>query len=249
VDHFENLGSTQTRDLTFQPHHSLHRAVAPHDLTMSALMATGAHLGHAKTLLRPAFLPYAYGTRADITIIDLESTLPLLRRAANVVRAVAQNGGTVVFVGSNEALRPSVIKAAQRMGRNAYHVGSRWKPGTLTNSKVVFGEEIAQEQNTIPDLVVFLNPLDNLFAIKECASKLVPTIGIIDSNVDPRVVMYPIPANDDSVRTAELIVGMLSMAGKEGITALERAEEVQAKQEREAAKQIRASSSGRRRNQ
>jgi len=71
--------------------------------------------------------------------------------------------------------------------------------------------------NTVPDLVIFLNPLQNLHAIRECAISRVPTIGIIDSDVDPRVVMYPIPANDDSIRTAELIAGMLSMAGLEGI--------------------------------
>ena len=41
-------------------------------------------------------------------------------------------------------------------------------------------------------------------------------IAIVDSNVDPRVVMYPIPANDESVKTAELIAGVLSVAGREG---------------------------------
>jgi len=39
----------------------------------------------------------------------------------------------------------------------------------------------------------------------------------IDSNVDPRIVMYPIPANDESLRTAELVAGVLSVAGREGV--------------------------------
>ena len=71
--------------------------------------------------------------------------------------------------------------------------------------------------NVKPDLVVFLNPLDNVKALRECGIARVPTIGIIDSNVDPRIVMYPIPANDESIRTAELIVGTLSVAGREGV--------------------------------
>lgn len=71
--------------------------------------------------------------------------------------------------------------------------------------------------NTTPDLVIFLNPLQNLHAIRECAISRIPTIGIVDSDVDPRVVMYPIPANDDSIRTAELVAGMLSVAGRKGI--------------------------------
>ncbi|KAG8954710.1 37S ribosomal protein, mitochondrial [Tulasnella sp. 424] len=223
MDQFGSLGSQQTRENTFQPHHPLHRPVAPNSLTLSALMAAGAHLGHSSSLLRPAFLPYAYGTRAGITIIDLDQTLPLLRRAANVTRAVARNNGSILFVGTQEPLRPAVIKAAQRMGRNAYQLSTRWKPGTLTNALQVFGEDVMNETNHIPDLVVLLNPLDNMVLIKECCAKHVPTIALIDSNVDPRIVTYPIPANDDSVRTAELIVGMLSLAGKQGLRELDAA--------------------------
>ena len=36
------------------------------------------------------------------------------------------------------------------------------------------------------------------------------------TNVDPRVVMYAIPANDESTRTAELVAGAMSIAGREG---------------------------------
>ncbi|KIO20383.1 hypothetical protein M407DRAFT_29962 [Tulasnella calospora MUT 4182] len=223
TEQFGSLGSQQTRENTFQPHHPLHRPVAPNSLTLSALMAAGAHLGHSSSLLRPAFLPYAYGTRAGITIIDLDQTLPLLRRAANVTRAVARNNGSILFVGTQEPLRPAVIKAAQRMGRNAYQLSTRWKPGTLTNALQVFGEDVMNETNHIPDLVILLNPLDNMVLIKECCAKHVPTIALIDSNVDPRIVTYPIPANDDSVRTAELIAGMLSLAGKQGLQELDAA--------------------------
>ena len=81
----------------------------------------------------------------------------------------------------------------------------------------MFGPEIAGDEQVIPDLVVFLNPIPNIHAIRECALEHVPTIGIVDSNVDPRVVMYPIPANDESTRTAELVAGLLSVAGREGV--------------------------------
>ncbi|KAJ3011951.1 hypothetical protein NUW54_g2014 [Trametes sanguinea] len=81
----------------------------------------------------------------------------------------------------------------------------------------MFGPEVARDEQVIPDLAIFLNPIPNIHAIRECALEHVPTIGIIDSNVDPRVVMYPIPANDESTRTAELIAGLLSIAGREGV--------------------------------
>ncbi len=235
VDTFSEYGSTQTRNNTFQPHHSLHRPVAPTDITLSALIASGAHFGHSETRMNPNFVPYAYGVRAGITIIDLDHTLPLLRRAAQVVRGVAARGGSIVFVGTRPDLRPAVRLAAERMGRQGYHVGERWLPGTLTNRVHMFGPEIATDEQVIPDLAIFLNPIPNIHAIRECALEHVPTIGIVDSNVDPRVVMYPIPANDESTRTADLIAGLLSVAGREGVALYE---EEQAKAAQAAARKV-----------
>ncbi|OSD02878.1 ribosomal protein S2 [Trametes coccinea BRFM310] len=217
LETFGEFGSTQTRDNTFQPHHTLHRPVAPKDVTLSALIASGAHFGHSQKRMNPNFVPYAYGVRAGITIIDLDHTLPLLRRAAQVVRGVAARGGSVVFVGTRADLRQPVRMAAERMGKQGYHVGERWLPGTLTNRVHMFGPEVARDEQVIPDLAIFLNPIPNIHAIRECALEHVPTIGIVDSNVDPRIVMYPIPANDESTRTAELISGLLSVAGREGV--------------------------------
>ena len=216
MDHFEHYGSTQNRDNTFQPHHNLNRPLAPTQTTLSALIAAGAHFGHSKSLMNPNFVPYAYGVRAGITIIDLDHTLPLLRRAANLVRAIAARDGTIVFVGTRPDLRHIVRRAAERVGPQAYHVGERWLPGTLTNKVQFFGSKEVKQQRMTPDLMIILNPLSNMNAIHECAIEHVPTIAIIDTNVDPRVVMYPIPANDESIRTAELIAGILSIAGREG---------------------------------
>ncbi|KAI5123315.1 hypothetical protein M0805_009336 [Coniferiporia weirii] len=216
-EHYSQYGSEQTRDNTWQPRHSLHRPPAPGELTLSALLAAGAHLGHSTSLLNPNFMPYAYGTRAGITIIDLDHTVPMLRRAANLTRAIAAEGGTVVFVGSRPDLRNAVKKASERMGDQSYYVGEKWLPGTLTNRLHHFGPRTVQTTRIIPDLMVILNPLANMAAIREAAIEHVPTIGIIDSNVDPRIVMYAIPGNDESTRTAELIAGVLSIAGREGV--------------------------------
>ena len=49
----------------------------------------------------------------------------------------------------------------------------------------------------VPDLVVCLNPQENKTLLHECGLAAVPTIGIIDTNMDPSLVTYTIPANDD----------------------------------------------------
>ncbi|KAF9519799.1 hypothetical protein BS47DRAFT_1481710 [Hydnum rufescens UP504] len=234
ISFFSRLGSTQTRENSWRPHHSLHRPRSPKELTLSALIAAGAHMGHARSSTRPPFLPYIYGYRSGIAIIDLDQTLPHLRRAANVTRAIAAADGTVLFVGTTEALGPAVRKAAERMGENGFHLDSRWIPGLLTNPFEVFGEETSRTTNVKPDLIVFLNPLQNLKALRECAIARVPTIAITDSNTDPRIVLYPIPANDESVRTAELIVGALSIAGREGLQVRDERRSAQAKMNQQA---------------
>jgi small subunit ribosomal protein S2 len=222
VDTFSKYGSTQAEENISQPSHGLHNPRS--QATISALLASGAHFGHSNALMNPNFMPYAYGVRAGLTIIDLDHTLPLLRRAANLVRAVAYADGQIVFIGTRPDLRPVVQKAAERVGRQGYHVGDRWLPGTLTNKLQIYGADIVREDKVVPDLVILFNPLANINAIRECAIEHVPTIGIIDSNVDPRIVMYPIPGNDESTRTAELVAGVLSIAGREG-SALRMAEE------------------------
>ena len=177
--------------------------------------------------MNPNFMPFAYGVRAGITIIDLDQTLPLLRRAAQLVRSVAAKDGIILFVGTRPDLRPIVQKAAERVGSQGYHIGEKWLPGTLTNKLEMFGPEVVKNGRVVPDLVVVLNPIANIHAIRECAIEHVPTIGIVDSNIDPRVVMYPIPANDESTRTAELVAGVLSVAGREGVIIKEREKAVQ----------------------
>lgn len=101
-----------------------------------------------------------------------------------------------------------------------------------------FGVQPIREGSYVPDLVIFLNPPENLSAIRECTSKNIPTVGIVDTDTDPRLVTYPIPANMEvsqsrysfrhsrragtpanvgqSVRTAELILSTLTIAGQEG---------------------------------
>jgi ribosomal protein S2 len=68
-----------------------------------------------------------------------------------------------------------------------------------------------------PDLIILLNPRENRLAIREATNHQIPTIGIIDTDSDPRWVTYAIPANDDSLRSVEYIMGVLSRAGEEGL--------------------------------
>lgn len=68
----------------------------------------------------------------------------------------------------------------------------------------------------LPGLIVVLDCKVEEKAVKEANKVGIPIIGIIDSNVDPSKITYPIPANDDSIRSLELIVSMLRKAAVGG---------------------------------
>jgi small subunit ribosomal protein S2 len=53
----------------------------------------------------------------------------------------------------------------------------------------------------LPDLIVFLNVNENRFAIKEAQKLNIPTVGILDSDSDPRGLTYVLPGNDDSIES------------------------------------------------
>lgn len=235
ADHFEQLGSTQNRSTTYQPHQTLLNPPTPTALTTSHLLASGAHLGHSPSLTHRAAFPSIYGTRTRTSYIDLRQTLPALRRAAQVVRGVVERGGIVVFVGSLKGGERAVWENAKRLGPHGFGV-TKWLPGTISNAKEVFGwSEIPEGSNAEldsndrrtpqkatpmsfkPSLLVLLSPTLNQHALREATANQVPTIGICDTDVDPRCVTYSIPANDDSPRAVELIAGVLGMAGKDGL--------------------------------
>ena len=64
----------------------------------------------------------------------------------------------------------------------------------------------------LPDLVVIVDAQYEDTAIKEAKRLDIPTIAIVDSNTDPNKVSFPIPANDDSMRTINIIISALADA-------------------------------------
>jgi len=56
-----------------------------------------------------------------------------------------------------------------------------------------------KEMTSLPDAVIFTSQLKDSLAIQECLKLGIPAISIVDTNCDPDLVPYPIPANDDSI--------------------------------------------------
>lgn len=60
--------------------------------------------------------------------------------------------------------------------------------------------------NKLPDALFVWDIKEEATAIKEARQKNIPIIGVCDTNVNPELVNYVIPANDDSTKTIDLIL-------------------------------------------
>ncbi|KAI1916762.1 hypothetical protein LOZ12_002079 [Ophidiomyces ophidiicola] len=216
----------------YLPDDLLNNPPRPSEITLEILLASQTHLGHATALWNPRNSSYIFGIREGIHIISLEVTAAYLRRAAKIVEEVSRRGGLVLFVGTRENQSRAVVRAAELA--KGYHVFTRWVPGSITNGeqllkgcalKVVdeFDNQLPQYDENLknkpvlrPDLVVCLNPMENVVLLRECRAYNIPTIGVIDTDADVTRVTYPIPANDDSIRSITLIAGVLGRAGEAG---------------------------------
>jgi small subunit ribosomal protein S2 len=102
---------------------------------MRQLLEAGAHFGHQTHRWNPKMERYIFGSRANIHIIDLSQTIPLLHQALVKVREVAAGGGRVLFVGTKRQASDPVATAARRSAQ--YYVNHRWLGGTLTNWRTI----------------------------------------------------------------------------------------------------------------
>ena len=66
-----------------------------------------------------------------------------------------------------------------------------------------------KDMEALPDAVIFTSQLKDTLAIQECLRLGIPTISIVDTNCDPDLIPYPIPANDDSSSSINFILNYL----------------------------------------
>lgn len=72
------------------------------------------------------------------------------------------------------------------------------------------------DMERIPDALFIIDTHLEDLAVREGTRVGVPIVGIVDTNADPSVIDYPIPANDDAVGSIKLIVGFIMDAWIEG---------------------------------
>ena len=174
------------------------------------LIEAGVHFGHRASRWNPKMRPYIHGRRNLIHIIDVRETIRGLLRARKYLKQVASTGSLILFVGTKRQGAEAVAREAARCGMP--YVSDRWLGGTLTNFRTIRNRLARLEQ------LEKLMPSDEFGAYsKTMQSSLgITTVALIDTDCDPDLVDLPIPGNDDSIRSIELVAARLADAILEG---------------------------------
>lgn len=102
-----------------------------------------------------------------------------------------------------------VEKTARGLGEYSYC--RAWGGGVFTDSANFYCAT-----TRLPDLIILLNTKNPVnsdhVAVRDAAKMLIPTVAIVDSNCDPRLVTYPVPGNDDSPITIRYWCGLFAEA-------------------------------------
>ena len=67
-----------------------------------------------------------------------------------------------------------------------------------------------KDMRRLPDAIIIVDASLEITAVKEAKILGIPIIALVDSNTDPTSIQYPVPANDDSIRTIQMIMKVIA---------------------------------------
>ncbi len=100
-------------------------------VAMKQLLEAGVHFGHQTRRWDPRMAEYIFQARNGIHIIDLQKASKKIDEAYAFIKEQAEEGKTVLFVGTKKQAQECMKEAAIKCGM--YYVDQRWLGGMLTN--------------------------------------------------------------------------------------------------------------------
>ncbi len=166
-------------------------------VAMKQLLEAGVHFGHQTRRWDPKMAEYIFQARNGIHIIDLQKTSKKLDEAYGFIKEQAEEGKTILFVGTKKQAQECMKDAALKCGM--YYVDQRWLGGMLTNFGTIRTRvqrlkdlETMQEDGTFDRL-----PKKEVILLKKEMEKLERNLGgIKDMEEIPGVIFLVDPKKE-----------------------------------------------------
>ena len=172
-------------------------------VAMKQLLEAGVHFGHQTRRWDPKMAEYIFQARNGIHIIDLQKTSKKLDEAYKFIKEQAEEGKTVLFVGTKKQAQECVKEAAEKSGM--YYVDQRWLGGMLTNFGTIRKRidrlnelETMQEDGTFEVL-----PKKEVILLKKEMEKLEKNLGGIKDMKEIPGVMFVVDPKKERIAILE----------------------------------------------
>ncbi len=221
-------------------------------VNMKEMLDAGVHFGHQTARWNPKMKPYVFTARGGIHIIDLQKTVVRANEAAEFVKNIAAEGGSMILVGTKKQAIEPVQEAAKKCGQ--FFVTKRWLGGMLTNFQTIKASidrlrkidkmkesgdfnlltkkeragleneytrlteylEGIREMKSLPAVMFVVDLPKEHIAVAEAKKLGIKVVAIADTNSDPEIVDFPIPGNDDAIRSIKLFSNLIADSFIEG---------------------------------
>lgn len=110
-------------------------STAKEQVTIKALIESGAHFGHQTHRWNPKMKRFIFEQRNGLYIIDLAKTMQQVRNAVEVVKEVVAAKKPILFVGTKKQAKSIIRESAEDC--HEFYMCERWLGGTLTNLKTI----------------------------------------------------------------------------------------------------------------
>ncbi len=99
------------------------------------LIKNGVQFGHQTSRLCPKMLPFIWGKKNKIHLINVQQTAYQMEKASKFLESIAAEGKSILLVGTKKAAQNIVLKLAKEL--NLTYVARRWVGGTFSNNRQV----------------------------------------------------------------------------------------------------------------
>ena len=159
-------------------------------VAMKQLLEAGVHFGHQTRRWDPRMAEYIFQARNGIHIIDLQKTSKKLDEAYAFLKEQAEEGKTVLFVGTKKQDQDCMKEAAEKCGM--YYVNQRWLGGMLTNFATIEKriERLNQLEKMEEDGTFEVLPKKEVILLKKEMDKLEKNLGGIKNMKEMPGVLF-----------------------------------------------------------
>ena len=104
------------------------------------------------------------------------------------------------------------LQLLEKEGSSIYEDLTKKEVQMLNRERVKLADQHRgiKDMRRVPDVVIIVDANFESTAVQEALKLEIPVVALVDTNTDPTIVSHAIPANDDSIRTIQLIISALT---------------------------------------